>query len=163
MEAQNAERPGMLHVAELARIVGVTPATIRYYARCELIQPSREPVNGYRCFSARDVDRVAFIRRAKKLGLTIGDIKSILDASDNGEVPRDQVIALTEHRLLSIRDRIAALQATEKRIGEALAIWDRTAAQVPMDGEICPLIERLHGLSDNSLRTLSFAANGMPS
>ena len=142
---------GSLHVAELAEKAGVTPATIRYYARIDLLYPSREPQNGYRRFSNADLHRVAFIRRAQALGLTIGDIRTVLDSVAHGEVPCHQVKELVEHRLHSIRDRIADLQATEERVSRALIAWREMADESPRADEICPLIERLEFDEEQSL------------
>ncbi len=133
---------GTLHVAELARLADVTPATIRYYARIGLLDPDREPENGYRCFSAADLRRVSFVRQAQALGLTIGNIKAILKTVDHGEEPCDLVESLVKRRLVRIRNQIADLQATESRIKQALASWSIVGDQVSEQDEYCRLIER---------------------
>ena len=135
---------GALHVAELAVRAGVTPATIRHYARIGLLNPDREPENGYRCFSAADLRRVEFIRQAQALGLTIGDIKTILETADQGDVPCEQVKSLVAQRLMSARERIADLLVTESRIIDALSTWKDMDDPTPLAGELCPLIERLN-------------------
>lgn len=131
------------HVAELARQAKVTPATIRYYSRVALLDPVREADNGYRCYSPADLQRVGFIRQAQALGLSIGDIKTILDMQANGETPCDQVKSLVIQRRMSISDQIVELQATEARIDKALKYWKEMNDPVPVDGELCPLIECL--------------------
>lgn len=144
LNSNETNRPiGSLHVAELAAQTGVTPATIRYYARTGLLHPGREPENGYRCFSGDDKNRVRFVRQAQALGLTISDIKHVLETVDHGEVPCHQVQSLVESRLESIREQITELQATEERIHHALVAWDDIGRTQPTDGELCPLIERL--------------------
>jgi MerR family transcriptional regulator, Zn(II)-responsive regulator of zntA len=132
---------GTLHVAELARLADVTPATIRYYARVGLLSPDREPENGYRCFSTADLRRVKFVRQAQALGLTIGNIKAILEKVDRGEAPCRQVRSLVAQRLVRIRKQIADLQATENRVMQAFTSWTIMGDQVPEQGEYCPLIE----------------------
>jgi len=117
---------GTLHVAELARQADVTPATVRYYARVGLLSPGREPENGYRCFSSDDLHRVVFIRQAQALGLTIGDIRIILEGVDRGKVPCHQVKSLVEQRLIELRGHIAELRDTEQRITRALATSQRS-------------------------------------
>ena len=134
---------GSLHVAELARWAGVTPATVRYYARIDLLSPGREPENGYRRFSMDDLHRIRFIKSAQGLGLTIGDVKAIFETVSHGEVPCHQVKELVESRLHSIQERIAELQATESRITRAMTAWGEMMNEVPKDDEFCPLIERL--------------------
>lgn len=134
---------GSLHVTELARLAGVTPATVRYYSRVGLLQPQREPTNGYRCFSEADKHRVVFIRRAQALGLTISDIKSILERSDRGEVPCGRVRALVAARLDAVQQQLSELQAIEVRINQTLTAWEETNEKSPRNGEICPLIDRV--------------------
>jgi DNA-binding transcriptional MerR regulator len=134
---------GTLHVAEVAQESKVTPATVRFYARSGLIHPRREADNGYRCFSGSDVRRITFIRRAKKLGLTIDDIKTILGAIDRGEVPCSEVKSMVGHRLAQIRSQIAELEAKEERILRAVSVWEQMDEQTLVNGEWCPLIERL--------------------
>ena len=151
LNSNETTRPiGGLHVAELAAQTGVTPATIRYYARTGLLNPGREPENGYRCFSGADKHRVRFVRQAQALGLTISDIKSVLATVDDGEVPCDQVQSLVETRLQSIREQITELHATKERIQHALIAWEDVGCTQPADGELCPLIERL-AFDDTSL------------
>lgn len=131
-----------LRVADVAQVAGVTPATVRYYARVKLLSPKRNPENGYRCFSLSDVHRVEFIRKAQSLGLTIGEIKTVLATIDAGEQPCHQVKALVQKRLRQVRGQIAELQSTEARMTEALKAWDHMDSPTPRDGEFCPLIER---------------------
>ena len=140
---ENVRPIGSLHVAELAEQTGVTPATIRYYARTGLLNPGREPENGYRCFSGADRHRVLFVRQAQALGLTIGDIKSVLETVDHGDVPCHQVQSLVEQRLQSIQEKITELRAKEGRIQQALLAWVDLQGARPKRDELCPLIERL--------------------
>lgn len=141
---------GALHVTELARRANVTAATVRYYARSGLLHPGREPGNGYRCFSDGDVQRIALIRRAQALGLTIRDIKVILDSADQGEVPCDDVRTLVKRRLSGIRNQIAELEAKEARICHVISTWDTFDEPTPVDGELCPLIERVDWLNGDT-------------
>jgi len=143
-----------LHVTDLASQAEVTPATVRYYSRIGLLQPSRDPENGYRCFAAADLRRVIFIRQAQALGLTIGDIKVILETVDRGEVPCHQVKLLVRQRLASIRVRIVNLRAAEARIAKALMSWNDVGDQKRNSGALCPLIERAGGLNGNEQTAL---------
>ena len=131
------------HVADVAKEANVTPATIRYYAHTGLIHPRRDPDNGYRYFVEEDVRRIAFIRQAKALGLTINDIKTILDATDRGEECFVEVKSMVERRLAQIRSRITELEANEARISRAVSLWEQVDVQTPVNGELYPLIKRL--------------------
>lgn len=133
-----------MRVVELAREAGVTPATVRYYARVELLSPTRNLDNNYRCFSGADRQRVRFVRQAQTLGLTIGDIKAVLKLADRGEDVCNLVRTIVEQRLRDVHQRLVDLQQTEARAAEALASWTSMPSLVPHSGERYPLIER-HG------------------
>ena len=132
-----------LHVADLARETGVTPATIRYYSRTGLLQPGRDPNNDYRYFSPADVKRVQFIRKAQELGLKIAEIKSIFDSVEQGKAPCGKVENLVRQRLGAISRQIDELRKTRDRITAAIREWDENSDLYDEDAHFCPLIERL--------------------
>lgn len=134
---------GGLHVANLARESGVTPATIRYYSRTGLLHAQRDPDNDYRYFSPADVKRVQFIRQAQDLGLKIADIKTIFDSVDQGHLPCDKVETLVRERLNAITQQIEELRKTKKRIAAAIEEWEQNKGIASESARFCPLIEML--------------------
>lgn len=141
--AFEAPAPNGLHVAELAKQAGVTPATIRYYSRTGLLHASRDPHNDYRYFSLADVKRVEFIRQAQELGLKISDIKSIFDSVEQGKAPCGEVETLVRKRLQAISRQIEELRATKQRIAAAIREWEDNADLTQAEAQFCPLIEKL--------------------
>ena len=135
---------GGLHVADLAKQAGVTPATIRYYSRTGLLHAQRDPHNDYRYFSPADVSRVQFIRRAQELGLKIADIKGIFDSVEQGELPCEKVESLVRERLDAITRQIDELRATKKRITAAITEWEESPRPTSAEARYCPLIEELN-------------------
>lgn len=70
---------GYLKIGEVAKATGVGIETIRFYERKGLLEePDRRP-SGYRQYDARILARLQFIRRAKELGFTLGEINELLD------------------------------------------------------------------------------------
>jgi DNA-binding transcriptional MerR regulator len=132
-----------LHVADLAKETGVTPATIRYYSRTGLLHAKRDPNNDYRYFSPADVKRVEFIRKAQELGLKIADIKSIFDVVEQGKTPCGKVKTLVRQRLEAVTRQIEELQATRDRIAGAIREWDDRSDLCEEEAWFCPLIEKL--------------------
>jgi MerR family transcriptional regulator, Zn(II)-responsive regulator of zntA len=141
--APAAPRLGPLQVADLARRADVTPATVRYYARIGLLHPVRDAGNGYRRFSASDLRRVRFIRKAQTLGLSIGDIRAVLDHLEDGDPVCDLVIRLVRKRLEDVRRQLAELEATEARIVGALKRWSAVPEPTGAGAAVCPLIESI--------------------
>jgi DNA-binding transcriptional MerR regulator len=134
-----------LHVADLAKEAGVTPATIRYYSRTGLLHAQRDPHNDYRYFSPVDVKRVQFIRKAQELGLKIADIKSIFNVVEQGETPCGKVETLVRERLDAVTQQIEELRATRDRIAGAIREWEDKGDLCKEDARYCPLIEKLGG------------------
>ena len=132
-----------LHVADLAKETGVTPATIRYYSRTGLLHAQRDPDNDYRYFSPADVKRVQFIRQAQDLGLKIADIKAIFDSVEQGQLPCGEVEMLVRERLNAITQQIEELRTTKKRIAAAIEEWEQSTDVTSTNARFCPLIEML--------------------
>ena len=74
-------------VHELAKLAGVTPHAVRYYAQIGLLKPTRSKRNGYQQFTETDVRRVRFVRRSQSLGFTLSEVAEILRRSRQHETP----------------------------------------------------------------------------
>ena len=67
-------------ITELAREFDITPRAIRFYEDQGLISPSREGAGGRnRVYAPRDRTRLKLTLRGKRLGLTLQEIKSLVD------------------------------------------------------------------------------------
>lgn len=66
-----------MNISEVAKKSGLPVKTIRYYEDIGLIAPDRG-ANGYRAFAQADLHKLAFIARARSLGFTIEDCRSLL-------------------------------------------------------------------------------------
>ncbi len=74
-------------IAELAREFDITARAIRFYEDQGLLNPSREGVGGRnRVYTPRDRTRLKLTLRGKRLGLTLSEIKSIIDMYES---PKD--------------------------------------------------------------------------
>ena len=74
-------------IAELAREFDITARAIRFYEDQGLLSPMREGVGGRnRVYTPRDRTRLKLTLRGKRLGLTLSEIKSIVDMYES---PRD--------------------------------------------------------------------------
>jgi MerR family transcriptional regulator, mercuric resistance operon regulatory protein len=101
-------------IGELADAVGVTSQTIRFYERKGLLPDAERGANGYRIYDEPTLARLRFINMAQAAGLTLSEIRSIIDLRDDGTVPCAHVVALIDSKLADVRARIrhlAALQA----------------------------------------------------
>jgi len=131
-------------IGELSRRTECNIETIRYYERIGLLPPPRRPGGRFRRYDADDVARLHFIRRARKLGFTLDDVRAFLRlARAEGDDARTEARNLATAHVADIRSKIADLQAMERVLSEA--ICECEAGQQPG----CPLIEVLsrdHGI-----------------
>lgn len=104
-------------ISELAERTCVPASTLRFYEDAGLLAPDRTP-SGYRIYDNSAVDRLAFITSAKAMGMTLDDIRDLLQAWQTGvcaEV-RTQLTPLVDQRLADTEQRIAELTAFAQRL-----------------------------------------------
>jgi Hg(II)-responsive transcriptional regulator len=123
-------------IGQLATDAGVGVETVRFYERRGLIAQPRERKGAYRAYSAQDVDRVRFIRRAKELGFSLAEITELLRLNDAPAAARDDVRQAVRAKVSEIDARIRDL----KRMREALAILEATCHHTPAE-MACPILE----------------------
>ena len=79
-------------ITELATEFAITPRTIRFYEDQGLLSPTREG-SGHRIYAARERTRLKLALRGKRLGLSLAEIKSLVDMYES---PKDSEAQLTE-------------------------------------------------------------------
>lgn len=127
---------------QLAKAAGVNSSVIRYYTRIGLLHPDRNPDNGYRQYAPVDVERVRFIRKAKWLGFTLADVKTILERADAGRSPCKQVRSIILNRLEENQIRLKHLQDIQQRMESAIQSWE-SLEDAPPGRHVCNLIDSL--------------------
>ena len=137
----------MLTVSELSKSANVTADSVRHYVRIGLLNPGRNPVNGYKNFQGDDIEKVKFIRQAKDLGFTLSDIKKILNHSHKGESPCPVVRKIIERHIEDNRIKLLELVALQNRMENALKKWESMPDGEPDGHAICHLIESVKGFS----------------
>lgn len=126
---------------EIGRRSGVPVHVVRYYTRIGLLKPSRNPRNGYKQYEVSDLSRLRFIRQAKNLGYTLGEIDCIFQESSRGKSPCPMVRHIIGDRIEENRLRLKELAALQKRMERALAKWSKLPDGVPDGHTVCYLIE----------------------
>jgi len=127
-----------LLMGEVARQGGVNLETIRYYERQGLLPKPLRTASGYRMFTADDVRRVRFIKRAQELGFSLREIKELLALRFEPDSSCADVRKRAETKLSDIDQKISDL----KRMRKTLA---RLATACPGRGNLngCPILESL--------------------
>lgn len=102
-----------LNIGKLADAARVNLETIRYYERIGLMPHPDRATGGYRSYGVEHIRRLAFIRRARELGFSIGDIKTLLALAEPERASCADVRVLTTSHLDSMRAKISDLRRLE--------------------------------------------------
>ncbi len=104
----------------LADAAGLGTQTIRFYERQGLLPTPVREANGYRVYEDTTLNRLRFIRTAQAAGLTLGEIRSIVDLRDQGDVPCKHVTTLLSAKLDDVRARRRELDALASELEHLL-------------------------------------------
>lgn len=129
-----------MKVIELAKSLGTTADTVRYYTRLELLKPAKS-VNGYKLYSNKEVSRLKFILSARNLGFSVADIKQILNESEDGKSACPLVRSLIKERLEETEKQFQAMLALRGKMSSALSQWEEMEDKAPTANMVCHLIE----------------------
>jgi DNA-binding transcriptional MerR regulator len=129
--------PQSLRIGDVARMVGTTPRTIRYYEEIGLLPEARaRPSGRHRSYSEADVERLREAMRLKELlGLSLEELKMLLTAEEaraevraqlrRGDVepPRrrellTEALGHLDRQLELVRHRASELERLERELGE---------------------------------------------
>jgi DNA-binding transcriptional MerR regulator len=100
-----------MRIGELAAAAGTTTKTLRFYEDRGLLPRTERAANGYRDYGPEALSRLDFIRRGRIAGLTLAQIREVIDIRDAGEAPCHHVYEVFAARVLDIERQIADLDA----------------------------------------------------
>jgi DNA-binding transcriptional MerR regulator len=130
----------MSAIGQVAQETGLKIPTIRFYEQEGLLAAPERSANGRRVYSEADVRRLAFIRHARALGFELGDIRSLLDLTDNPDRPCGEADAIASSHLKVVEERIAQLNQLKRELTRIV----RSCAGGKSAGQ-CRVIEALAG------------------
>jgi len=113
-----APRKPRFDIAELALLMDISSRTLRYYGELGLIHPEGRGPGGRRLYGPEALERVRFIRRLKKLGLTLMEIGELNQSFGSGQTASmlARLEALLETHLGRVERRIEELQALQEEL-----------------------------------------------
>jgi MerR family copper efflux transcriptional regulator len=104
-----------MNIGEAAQATGLPAKTIRYYEDLGLVTPPRD-ANGYRNFAPNDLHRLAFLGRARSLGFSIAECRTLLGLYDDKGRASADVRALARRHLERVDTRIRELEALRQTL-----------------------------------------------
>ncbi len=97
-----------MNISEAAQTAGLPPKTIRYYEDIGLVKPLRNS-NGYRVFRDNDVHKLAFLGRARSLGFTIEDCRTLMALYEDESRASGDVKTIAKQHLAVIEAKLVEL------------------------------------------------------
>jgi MerR family copper efflux transcriptional regulator len=131
--------PVLMRIGELSRQSNLPVKTLRYYEELGLIQSQTRTEGGFRQFLPDCIPRLDFIKQAKSLGLSLQEIRHILDIHDQGEKPCREVRHTLQEKVEEIEQRIQELTQLKGHLNRLLAYDEESK---PDSATICPIIEQ---------------------
>ena len=117
-------------ISKLARAFGLSRSTLLYYDRIGLLAPSGRTGSGYRCYSEKDRRRLERICRFREAGLTLKEIRSVLQS---GGKPGVQLL---EKRMRDSAAAIVEMKNQQRVLARMLSRVAAHSTSVPVDVEL---------------------------
>jgi MerR family transcriptional regulator, mercuric resistance operon regulatory protein len=112
---------GRIAIGTVSKHTGANVETIRYYERVGLLPVPVRSAGGYRLYGRDDLKRLHFVRRARALGFSIEQVRTLLRLADERKRPCAEVRVVAEAHLKVVRAKIADLRTMEKVLQATVA------------------------------------------
>ncbi|MGC8511233.1 MAG: MerR family transcriptional regulator [Acidimicrobiales bacterium] len=150
--ATEGDASELVRIGTVARRLGLSERTLRYYEEVGLISPAQHQPGASRRYCESDIARIARVREMQELlGFNLDDIRAIMGAEDRLNALRDEYRAVTDqsrqrrliesayHELTDMREVVVAkvtrltdfLDELDQRIARHRARLDEPAASAP--------------------------------
>ena len=131
-----------MKIGTLAKRADVAIDTVRYYERQGLLPAPVRLASGYRDYTDGDVARLRFIRRAKALGFTLGEIGELLALSARRDGDMAGMKSAAQQKLADVDAKLAELQRIRQGLTDLVASCPGHGAL-----EHCPIRDAQAGAS----------------
>ncbi|WP_299648516.1 Cu(I)-responsive transcriptional regulator [uncultured Tateyamaria sp.] len=125
-----------MNISQAAEATNLPSKTIRYYEDIGLISPDRG-ANGYRSFSDTHIHQLTFLARARALGFSVEDCRSLLALWEDRDRASADVRNIAQKHLTAIEAKIVDLSAMRDTLGNLV----KTCAGD--DRPDCPILKSL--------------------
>lgn len=124
-------------IGVLSRKTGCHIETIRYYERIGLLSKPPRTEGGHRLYDKEQLKRLVFIRRSRKLGFSLEEIRTLLKLVDGKRYTCEEVKIVTDRHLVDVSKKISDLRKLQNTLR---AISSQCKGEMVPD---CPIIESL--------------------
>src|SRR5262252_3250939 len=123
-----------LLIGEVAQRSGISRKALRLYEARGILPPAHRTESGYRRYPDDVLKLLTFVGQARRLGLTLAEIKHIVALRRSGAAPCVHIRALLEQKVADLEGMLAGVRAI-------LSSWGTNGRHAA----ICPNIEARGG------------------
>jgi DNA-binding transcriptional MerR regulator len=133
-----------LSISALAKSTGVTAKTLRYWEGIGLLPKANRTHTGYRIFAPEVIHYIDFILKAKSVGLTLSEMKRVVELAHDGKNPCPEVVQWLDDKDRAVEQQIHSLRALQRRLRRFRRICSTSSVMTcAREDELCCLIEDL--------------------
>ena len=128
-----------MNIGEAAASAGLPVKTLRYYEEIGLVLPGRM-ANGYRDYGENHVHKLRFVQRARSLGFSVEDCRSLLSLYEDRNRASSEVKALAKDRLAELDRKLAELEEMRRTLANLVRCCHGDSRPE------CPILDDLAGM-----------------
>lgn len=110
-----------MNIGDVARLSGLSNKMVRHYESVGLTQPPPRSQAGYRQYSQRNVDELAFIAHARTLDFSIAQIGDLLSLRHDPHRASREVKAVAQQHLLELDAKMQKLKRMQSLLTDMIA------------------------------------------
>ena len=114
----------MLSIGQMSRRTGVKIPTIRFYEQKGLLPEPERSAGNQRRYEPAALNRLAFIRHARDLGLPLDDVAALISLEGARGATLDRAHDIAQTQQARLRDRISKLRSLERELGRIAGACD---------------------------------------
>jgi len=126
----------MFRIGEVVQLLGLSADTLRYYEKIGLLPKTKRSDSGIRYYNNKDLSRIRFILRAKKMSFRLDEITKLLQFREGPQEAKPQVRLLASQKLAEIEDHLAELS----RLRDELKLLTQLCSA---SSESCPILTKM--------------------
>lgn len=126
----------MHRIGQVTAKLGISADTLRYYEKLGLLPRIERNASGLRLYGDKDLSRLAFIRRAQKMGFALDEIRQLLRFRENPHGAKPRVHELAREKLKAVTDRLEDLTLLRRELTLLVNLCSS-------DPDSCPILETL--------------------
>lgn len=100
-----------LMIGDLARDTATKATTIRYYEEISLLRVAARTNSGRRTYGMEDLERLGFIRNARRLGFSIEELRSLIELAEHPDQDCSEASAIAARHLEDVEQKLSRLAA----------------------------------------------------